>query len=216
MKLHTKLLAASVLAMSITSVFAANSTQLKVAGKIDSGPCSIVNPGVLSFDFGNIPYDINQQYKFLDITPAVLCPGLTQIAIKIVDNNSTGKPTIPFSFFFGSFRRTLGPNRYYGLIDDSGKSIGAWTMVVYGIEVDGDELPIQLSDDGKTWLGIQTDVAIDNRYPYMAPYASRLPTGNIKPGTNFRFPMTVGISFPKDNFANANIHGSATFELISL
>ena len=211
------------LVLSMTSACAASSANLAVSGKVTSGSCGIDVPDV---DFGHIGWGglttIGTHAYDRLTNLSISCPASTELSLKITDNYSEGKPGEQMEFAFPSTGRivNLGPDSYYGLVDDNGRSIGAHAMSFGTFTVDGFVAPVtaRSRNNKDWWYG-----ALEGRWaimetPYIRPSDSDL---NAIQGMNFKLPMYFAFSLlPKNHreslVENATFNGSLTMEIIRL
>lgn len=215
MKLPEKLLVTSLLALTMTTTFAASSTDLQVKGKIVPEDCTYrvqTSDGGDQLNFDNLVLPPPNAAGYF-VIPAkqvalfVNCSENTQIVLKTTDDNGGNKSTNDRGFSFtGGFSSNLPSSKYYNLTSN-GKPVGAYAVWVKNFAAYSGQS--RISPDGENWSYVQRAYfSTDN--PYInAPI--------IK--SDFLILMDVGISINKlDDLPPENIafEGGATIEIIRI
>lgn len=227
---------ASLLALSMTSAFAAQTTTMRVQGKIVTAGCTISMPNGDVSDFSNLTeadFDSPRIYfpnrsliKSKQLAVTVNCPDTTFVAIKATDNNASSLPTDSNTyerlFHFDTINTDvpLANINWLGLgFASNGAPIGAYAVSLGTVSVDGNPQPSRLvgTGNGDWQQSIGFGVFFDSTHPYMTAGNS-----NFEPvaGKTFSFPLDIALNINPASALPVNqslqFDASSTIEVVYL
>jgi hypothetical protein len=225
MKLKNQLLAVPVLALAMTSAFAAD---MNVKGKImDEGCTAEISSAVdwaIDLDTSQPTEHVVYAYYNPSVGPHLLvnCPKNTSIALKATDQTVGEKPTGERKFFFNSendvppTKPSLTQDQYFGLgVDSKGTPIGALALRLGGHNHAGNQYLV--SNDGIEWGNLpaaHADAFLSDSGRYFSPAKSITEHMSAK---FFRIPLQISASITRldelDTSQELNIEGGASIEV---
>ncbi len=136
-----KVILATAIAISTTSVFAAGTAVMQVKGTLTNAACTaeLGNGGVIDYGFirlGELSSTSNNKLGQKQIPVAINCTAPTKIGFTIIDNRGNSNAQLPVDIA-GNLNQTV---KYYtyglGMTND-GKKIGNYGMWMTDVTVDG-------------------------------------------------------------------------------
>lgn len=223
MKLQAKFIAASALALAMSSAFAVESVTMKVTGTLVAPSCDVTMPEDTA-DFGNVVRgNLSVTTNTALSTPKTLsvnitCAANTAISIMTKDNVATGKSTDTRSFDFGNGVVQLDATNYANLgAASDGNPIGAYAVQIGTVTVDGiNAAQLATSADNSNWTPATGPVYFSTTSPYITALNA---TSTSIQGKVFSFPVTVAANVSATNTLpneELNFSGSTDIEVMYL
>ena len=136
-----KIILATAIAFSTTSVFAAGTAVMKVKGTLTNAACTaeLGNGGVIDYGFirlGELSETSNNQLGQKQIPVTINCTAPTKLGFTITDNRSDSNAQLPVDI--ASNRNQTAKYYTYGIgFTNDGKKIGNYGMWMTGTTADG-------------------------------------------------------------------------------
>lgn len=218
-----KVVLASMLAMCVSSAFAADTAVLKVTGVLTNGGCTPEISGGGVVDYGTIHLSsLNaatiDQLGQKDFSLSITCPALTKAGFSVSDDRSGTAPNIAVQNGAGNGNDIVQPGNMFGLNQTAGKvNIGNYTIYVKNSTITADSTTVSAifsSDNGTSWSN--TGALMDNNGTQVVSVAT---TGTTTPVAfkNVVIPMTVAAAIQDTNTLaitdDTNMDGQATFTI---
>lgn len=218
-----KVVLASMLAMCVSSAFAADTAVLKVTGVLTNGGCTpeISDGGVVDYGtihLSNLSATAINQLGQKDFSLSITCPALTKAGFSVSDDRSGTAPNITVQNGAGNGADIVQPLNMFGLNKTEGDvNIGNYTIFVKNSTITADGATVAAifsSDNGTSWSN--TGALMDNNGTQIVSVAT---TGNTAPVAfkNLVIPMAVSTAIQSTSTLaitdDTNMDGQATFTI---
>jgi hypothetical protein len=230
MKLKTKhLFTTAVLALAVTSAFAATNTDMNVTGKIQSASCDIIPPTNFEFQIDRYSGRPNEHFSSIpskETTFEVNCEAETSIVLRIKDNKRDTKPNDSRTFKVNIGTVSTGSERYFGIgTAENDAPIGAYIIRFLAVQFDETENNngrLGESSDGKSWRLLPSAAAHiqsteNGTYIHPLNWNGTVPAQQAK---NFKFHLEGGLNITKLEelplTQEIKFDGSITIEVIRI